>query len=779
MQSSQITRQLASLVYEAERKTNQPDLEQEEKMKLPTMIRSLILLLLTVFVASELQNKETLYFLVLAPFEGGRDPSPAFSRGHSLIPAVQLAVEHINNSTHILPNHTLDIIVGDSACDYGTETALPFVEHVTAGNKQVLGIVGPACTEASLFLANLTQRNRYGIVQAMMATSNIFEDHQRYRHTFGMVSSFNALVDAFLKLAKRENWTKIGVFIDQSREFFVQTFRSLQERSKNTTISIQGTWGISAPFYIDRPLDDLKSNRTTRVIFGIMSAETARHVVCLAGIKGITYPQYQFVFADRSLSSFIVSNFTSNGYECNKEIMLKGLNGSIMLRYSLDSMPSETFLNDTAKITIGEMRNQYKQKLKEYAVEQKLDEDLAVSSYAYPYYDSTWALAMSVHEAIQEVDTFGPSNTLFVNNSDRAELIRQKFEELSFQGVSVRVEINSMTGHVANVVNKYQVNDTEEITENISYIQDGYKNVYTHIHYALAAFFLLVILAAFIVTLLLQVLNIHYSDYFTIKASSPRLNHFIYFSCYVILITMLFNTLFYGFLTDVSSPETRQVAVVFCNINAFLYPFPLSVIISTVLVKLWRLYSIFNRSFKKQVLVFDKHLAVIIVAFQLCVIVLAIPWVSIKEAHLTITSGDVYINEVENIKAIETSCTADSWLTSLPFMFILLLTVFSFWLAYLNRKIRQNEYRSKETIIFTYLFCIMLGVDGISLLLTFLLEFSQQVEFLVLTIESLGVVVLCITVLFFPPIYPILKGKFVTHKHSFISARLKKLHDLS
>ncbi len=743
------------------------------------MIRSLIILLLAVAVFSEFQSKETLHFLVLAPFAGGRNPTPTFSRGHSLIPAVQLAVEHINNSSHILPNHTLDIIIGDSACNYGTETALPFVQHVATGNKQVLGIVGPACTEASLFLANLTQRNRYGIVQAMMATSTVFENHQRYRHTFGMVSSFNALVDEFLKLAKRENWRKIGVFIDQSREFFLQTFNSLQERAMNSSVEIQGTWGVATPFFIERPLNELKGNRTTRVIFGIMSAETARHVACLAGIKDITYPQYQFVFADRSLNGFLSdSDFISNGYECNKEMILKGLNGSIMLRYSLDSMPSETFLNDTAKITVGEMKTQYKQKLKEYAIEQQLNENLTESSYAYPYYDSTWALAISVHKAIQEVGTFNSSNALFVNNSNGAELIRQKFGELSFQGVSVQVEINNKTGHVANVVNEYQVNGFEEIIENITYIKDSYKEVYTHIHYAVVALTFLMVLLGFVITVILQVLSVHYNDYFTIKASSPRLNHFVYFGCYGILLTILLNSLAYGFFTDVSFPTSKQAISTICNINAFFSPLLLCMIISTVFVKLWRLYSIFNRSFKKQVFVFDKHLALIVGVLQMCVILLSIPWISIKEAHLKIVPININIFDIENIKEIEISCSTDYWLTSVPFLFVILIAIFSFWLAYRNRKIRQNEYRSKETIIFTYLFCILLGIDGILLVLSFLIKLNQYAIFILVTMESLIVVVLCITVLFLPPIYPIIKGKFVTHKHVFISATLKKVQTI-
>ncbi|XP_064394420.1 uncharacterized protein LOC135341692 [Halichondria panicea] len=748
------------------------------------MIRPLILQLLTVFVVvcSQVQDKDKLYILILAPFSGGRKPPPIFSRGHSLVPAVQLAVEHINNSTHILPNHTLEIIVGDSACNYGTETAVPFVKHIAAGNKQVLGIVGPACTEASLFLANLTQRNRYGIVQAMMATSNVFEDHQRYRHTFGMVSSFNVLVDKFLELSERRNWTNVVVFIDQSRKFFLQTFKSLQERAVNTSVTIECSWRLSAPDYVDRPLEELKNNRnrSTRVIFAIMSAESARHVACLADFKGIKYPNYQFIFADRSLNGSLAipgGSFTSNGMNCTKDRIRRGLNGSIMLRYSLDSISSETFLNGTAEITVGEMRNQYRQKLKQYAQEQQLSEDLAESTYAYPYYDSTWAMAMSIHQAIQEVGSFNSSNPLFLNNSDGAELIRQKFEDLSFQGVSVNVKIDEATGHVTNVVDEYQVNGSKEITENISYIEDSYQHEYTHLHPALVAVLLLLMLAGFVVMLTLQLVSIHYRNYFSIKASSPRLNHFIFFSCYLLLIAMLIDTIQHGFLTEELSEGKKIAAEVLCNIHVFLFPLSLSIIISTVFVKLWRLYSIFNRSFKKQVLISDKHLALVILALQVCVIFLSIPWLSVDDARLKLEV--ISFNIIENKKQFESTCSTDRWFAFLPYLFVLIVTMLSFCLAYKNRKIRQTEYRSKETIVFTYLFCLMLGVFGLLLILTLLVDLTVHSTYFLSTTQSLCVILLCNIVLFLPPIYPILRGKDVNSKHPFISGRLKQLFHLT
>ena len=90
-----------------------------------------------------------LNIVVLAPLPD-RDYDPAFDQGHSLIPAVQLAVEQINNRTDILPGFYLNIQLRDSGCDKATKTAVSVVSvlrNLLVLRNGPLGIIGPAKNE--------------------------------------------------------------------------------------------------------------------------------------------------------------------------------------------------------------------------------------------------------------------------------------------------------------------------------------------------------------------------------------------------------------------------------------------------------------------------------------------------------------------------------------------------------------------------------------------------------------------------------------------------------
>ena len=724
----------------------------------PNLITALIVQLLIILVCHK-STQDELYLLVLVPFPS-EDYHRTFTKGHSIVPAVELAVEQINNSTKLLQNHTLGIIEGDTGCNLYTETTISFTKYVLLGDKPVLGIVGPACTEASVHLAEITQQNRFGIVQAMMANFDSLEDHQRYRHTFGMISSFNILVDTLYDIAMENSWKNIGVLYDASREFFQAILHSFVDRSTRIPDLRYDSWPVFLEPDFLLPLDEVIDNNSTRVIFAIMSARVARHVACLAGIKGMVYPVYQFIYADRYIDDFINENsdfsFGSNPvYYCNKSIIEKGINRAILLRYELNSTDSEMFLNETAQLTVGEVKNQYRDKLQEKR--NVLGQNLSESVYAYPYYDATWAFAMSIDQAIKERGSFSRNNDRFLNNSPEAEIIRAKFAALNFQGISTRIQFDNKTGHVTNDVSIFQVQEREVTRDNITYIKDEFKVRNIFLHPALIVFGLLFTTLALALNTLFHVVNIYYREISIIKASSPRLNHFIFIACYLMVFLVYIQTIHYGFIGQFNHEMAKKVL---CNISEFLYPICLMLIIGTVTVKLGRLYSIFNRAFKKQYFLQDKYLALIVLLLVLVVVLLNIPFLVVapfEEREI------VYFTKgTETVRHIEAVClpsVGSTFLPVLPFLFDLLLAAFMFLLALFNRKIKLREYRSKESIIFTYLLTLSLGIMGTILAVIYILGLGVDVVYSAVVVVLLTIVFLCNFTLFVPTFYPIIEGK--------------------
>ena len=82
---------------------------------------------------------------------------PAFDRGLSIIPAVQLAAEQINNATDLLSCFELIPVIRDAGCDKPPKTALAIADILESHRptrNAFNGIIGPACSEDSLFYAN-------------------------------------------------------------------------------------------------------------------------------------------------------------------------------------------------------------------------------------------------------------------------------------------------------------------------------------------------------------------------------------------------------------------------------------------------------------------------------------------------------------------------------------------------------------------------------------------------------------------------------------------------
>ena len=132
------------------------------KMVLPTLLVGLILLSQA---ATAQLRRLPLNIIQFVPLPD-RDYRPAFDQGHSIIPAVQLAVEQINNRSDILPeNFYLNVLLQDSGCDKASKTAVSIVsslKELLITLNGPLGIIGPACSEDSTFVVSMFQ-NAYRV----------------------------------------------------------------------------------------------------------------------------------------------------------------------------------------------------------------------------------------------------------------------------------------------------------------------------------------------------------------------------------------------------------------------------------------------------------------------------------------------------------------------------------------------------------------------------------------------------------------------------------------
>ena len=124
-------------------------------------------------------------------------------------------------------------------------------------------------------------------------------------------------------------------------------------------------------------------------MIALTSAQTARQLACLAGHLGFTYPIHQIIYTDRVVDNFLDKtdfNFTLSGeetmYLCNKQHILRGLNGSVFIRYSLDTL-SESLTTESG-YSIKKVRKGYQEMLIEY--HKSLPTNMTLKRNVYAYY---------------------------------------------------------------------------------------------------------------------------------------------------------------------------------------------------------------------------------------------------------------------------------------------------------------------------------------------------------------------------------------------------------
>lgn len=725
-------------------------------------------------------NTVDMYLLVLAPFPDSLNP-PAFSGGYSLIPAVVLAVDHINQQEDILQNYTLKLIIRDSGCDQITKTALSYIPQLTSKNRRPVAVIGPSCSESSVYLANLSRSDHFGIVQALFGTTPELDNHNKFLNTFGMISSTRLYAELLVSLAECNKWSSVSIIYD-SRRYFTDTLKVIREmfRGSNVTISYAGNI-IQSPLTIPLPRAS-HQRQGTRIIVILASAKRARSVACVASALNFTFPNYQFIFINRKMDDFLTNtNFTislkqERTYICSKQSIKKGLNKAILMRFSLSS-PEESM--HVSGRTVGEVINEYQIKIdnmcssplaaaslyddgNEELCSEKLweycsltDSKVKKSIFAYPYYDATWAIAMSLNNTLN-----GPDRGLLPS------LLRKEMYKLDFQGISTNIHFDKATGHVTNGIDIFQVQSAEmnkittfhhghfvcdkNLTE--AFIRDIFPVLYESLDMYVLGIGVTAVTASLLVTLILHIVHIVYRRYHQIKASSPLLNHFIFVGCYVMIFSVILNT-----IESTLSSHNYRVSSFICNFSYYLSNLSYDLIFGTLCVKLWRLYSIFKLTFEKQKLLHDRVLVLYIIGI---IGIDAVFHLWMVKYNMKVGSILTQVRESKDgyIQVVRRTCQFDSiGYFFIPIVFHILLTVATLILCVLNRNIKFKDFRnSRSTMALVYLLTMMWTVIGTLIIIYSYESASKNIGYLLYMGASTCTVFLCHTLIILPITIPAL-----------------------
>ena len=722
-------------------------------------------------------KSSTIYFGLMLSYPDPQNRASfvgAFDDGHDIAPAANLAVEQVNNRTDLLSDYQVELIRADGGCNV-TERAAIGINELACSCKPIVGIIGPSCGTSSMVISQIVGNQEFSLTTIHYGHREILGDRSLFPYAFGILGSQVVYVDSVVDLIKHNSWKRLAILYSED-DVDIARSRSIQEgiaKLSNVEISF-----ASAVYDNYIPLREIRDT-FTRVIIIFGTPGITLRTVCLAYHEHMMFPNYQWVFVERIDDDFHNISFVFDGktrITCSDSNIRSAINGSINFNKfgSLNSI--------SMGIDLGITRQRYEEEYSRSVNNYKKTFNVSSNEvqWADGMYDAVWSLAYALNSSLDEV-TINLTQIKTGSNS-LAQTISKQMVNLDFQGVSARIHFDNETGYnTETTVNIYQYDLTIGVytrvgvynssglsffpETNPTFINALFEERLVQVSRAVAAVLITLTILILPVTLILQILNIVYRDYKSIKASSPWLNHLIFTGCYFIEIS---NTILVVLQADTYKNSFRSDIKerIFNTIPWFLST-GITLIIGTVFVKTLRLYRIYIKakrfSLASMTYMSNKPLGSSVILLVCVDLLICLIWTTADRLKIT-TVRKVQLLQGDEFPVV---LVYDSFLSrfSVYWLIVLIspkvvLSLGSLILALLTR-FNIKEFKTGNVVIFVYL---LTATSGLVLPAYFATVYEASVD------SSISVMIICVFLhlsvyicvffLLLPPFLNLIKTKF-------------------
>ena len=704
------------------------------------------------------KDKHNFSLIVMAPFPDG-EFTKGLSIGPSLYPATVIAAREVNNSSKILPGFNLKLVNVDSGCTELSKVAISFLRDIYENkDHQVIGIIGPACSAAALRVSSLTRRREVSLIHVTPRSQSPELEGPGKNTTYATISSALLFVQSFIQLMAYNQWNNVATLQDVRFPYFSQTHSGFINAVDPDKVVFTGNLirGRKESFI---PLDSLQSSRA-RVVLVFAWFDIAAELLCYAFHRGMVFPNYLWIFHDRTASNLVklVKNFKVDGedVECTLEQMIAATEGVILNQFNLQQ--------ENKDIVLPLFDRTYNDYYKEYIEELN---GTAPNVYGNTYHDAVWAMALALHNA----STNGVDLTSYTyNRNNDTKVIARYLNQVHFDGMSGPISFDSNTRRAKTIISIRQISNGSEqvigkfdLSQKVSFklseeksrfIEDVFDEQDIKIHASVSALLMLLTIVLVVLIFLLQLANTFWYHYHSVKATSPNLTHLVFSGCYLFSIALLVLSI------QESVSINPVIYAVLCNIFSWCFLVGFSLIFGTICTKTWRVYKIFKHFSNERPGRFlsDNSLIIIVTLFLVVDIIICTTW-NLKDPWMTKLTVEPFLHGTP-ILFVRSECTCQhitQWVIAIALYkgTIMLLLVA---LSILNRRVKRKDFRHTRKInILIYGITMLIGV-GVPLY--FLLNhISIYIGYSIMSTILLSTLLLCIATLFLPPILPVLKMK--------------------
>lgn len=717
---------------------------------------------------------ETVYLLTVLPYPNSLPTlHPSWDEGPDVIPAAQLAVEHVNNRTDVLSCYKLELINTDGGCDVTSKASISFTEAILQPDrhKSPVGIIGPGCSFSTLEFGHLSNQETITLINVHLATLPVLQNRILYPYTFGVLASTYELSDAIFALMKNKNWKRVAALYDASRVAFLSNYRKFESDFADEIPGGKLLFS-SEVFNTYLPLTTIRES-LARIVILFLGPEYSRRIMCLAYHKGMLYSAYQWIITGRQLQDYsgsdVVFTFEGNMYTCTREIMVNvALRGNIFINYQVT--PNDPNATTVAGISYNEYLSEYQDRVNEYnSNDANLYRNITLNIWGTITYDAVWAMALALDKATDELNLA----TYRYGQREQTDKIQKQFHNLEFDGMSGHISFNPQKGFTKRISAILQVFDGREdyvafhnvgsIVEIDSFptISDQVDQQPVTIVTPLSAVFATALAIQLVVIAFTHILIVAFRNYKHIKASSPRLNHLIYIGSYVLGAGALIYAIFKAV------PMNDQIGnIVVCQLPwLWFFPAGFTLVFGTLAGRTWRLYRIFTHFTDPGKFISDPVLAVFVLLLLLVDITVSIVWTMTDPLHFEIIMETQSIEMVGSVQiqkiVLSRGCTADFYVLwcIVVYGYKLVILIMVVTLALLTRKIHNQTFTTNSLRILVYLISLQFGL-GIPLYYVIIfLYLDLHIDYSVVCVELTLILLLILVFVFLPPVVPLLREK--------------------
>ena len=723
---------------------------------------------------TEKKSGSTVYFGLMLPYPDPLDRkalTATFDDAHDIAPAAYLAVEQINNRSDILSDYQVKLLPLDGGCNATERTAIG-INSLACSCEPIVGIIGPTCSSSALMVGDFTGRDQFSMVTIHYGERNILGNREIFPYSFGILGANLINIQAFTDLIVRNSWTRV-VLLYSTGDDLVDLSTGIKKNIKD----VPGfNVAFTSPIYDHYiPIREVRQS-LARVIFLFASVEATLRTLCLAFHEGMIFPKYQWVFKERFENDFTEVTFSYKGkhYFCTEEDISKSIYRSVNFVWNLGSGEQNGAVSIDGHLTLLEYISEYEEgyEKQRYLYVNEYNVSSKPVKWARGIYDAVWSLAFALNNSLNELNM---KLTEPVPGSKKlAQAIASHLSDIEFQGVSGGIDFDKNSGfNTARQINIYQFGVAKSNTligfhtlkEHIvlsnettpQFIMPTFIEKHTQVNVAVATAFLIVCVTFLLLILPVQVTNVLYRNYSSVKATSPKLNHLIFLGFYLTMVGMILYTVIEAW------PRSLNIYMLSsaCKTLPWFLNIGTTLVIGTVCAKTWRLYRIYTSAISGVRLnskrVADFALIGYVGVFTFVDGLLCLLWTCVDPSKYIKTVSESKSSPVITVTGSCQSTGLVYW-TSVQILYKCLMIMCTFFLA-LRTKLKK-EFKTNNVIILSYILAVAFGLGIPIIAIVTIADVSVMTRFIITSVFVDTIIYISLFTLFLPSIIPlILKNK--------------------